>query len=173
MAVGMMVLIAMSASPSPRISYLFDRRLQLLQQFYATIRRRLPLHKLLEDLTWIVNPEISDVPPLRLALHQNMLRTDDVVQILEYHVVRNRAMLSYRDQDGSLPLHVACRRGASFTILQFLANRYLMFFLVSRVQQWSIHFALPRVGPTTLRGDELSRCIMQITLSSRAIHALL
>jgi ankyrin repeat protein len=31
---------------------------------------------------------------------------------------------SYLDQDGSLPLHVACRRGASFTVVQSLVNRH-------------------------------------------------
>jgi ankyrin repeat protein len=49
--------------------------------------------------------------------------TDDVVEILEYLVERNPELLSSRDQDGSLPLHVACRHGASFTSVQFLVNR--------------------------------------------------
>jgi ankyrin repeat protein len=94
----------------------------LLQQLYATTRR-LSLHKLLKDLTWIGNPISSDVPPLRKALHRNVLGTDDVVEILEYLVDRNPdALLSSRDQDGSLPLHVACRRGASFNIVQSLVN---------------------------------------------------
>jgi hypothetical protein len=41
----------------------------LLQHFYATTRH-LPLHKLLEDLTWIGNPNSGgiDVPPLHYAL---------------------------------------------------------------------------------------------------------
>jgi ankyrin repeat protein len=96
----------------------------LLQQLYATTRP-LPLHELLEDLTWIGNPNStsSDVPPLRYALHQNELGTDDVAEILEYLVDRNPdALLSSRDRDGSLPLHVACRRGASFTIVQSLVS---------------------------------------------------
>jgi ankyrin repeat protein len=95
----------------------------LLQQLYATTRP-LPLHELLEDLTWIGNPNSSDVPPLRDALHQDVLDTDDVVEILEYLVSRNPALLSSRDQDGTLPLHVACRRGASFAIVQSLVNLY-------------------------------------------------
>jgi ankyrin repeat protein len=37
-----------------------------LQQLYA-ITRRLPLHELLEDLTWIAKPRRSDAPPLRPA----------------------------------------------------------------------------------------------------------
>jgi ankyrin repeat protein len=92
----------------------------LLGEFCATTRR-LPLHELLEDLTWITNP---NVPPLRAALHQNVLGMNDVVEILEYLVGQNPELLSSRDQDGSLPLHVACRRGASFTIVQSLVNLY-------------------------------------------------
>jgi ankyrin repeat protein len=95
----------------------------LLQHFYATICR-LPLHELLKDLTWIGDPYSIGVPPLREALHLDVLGTDDVVEILEYLVGRNPALLSSRDQDGSLPLHVACRRGASFTIVQSLVNHY-------------------------------------------------
>jgi ankyrin repeat protein len=91
----------------------------LLQHSYATTCR-LPLHELLKDLTWIGNP----FPPLREALHQNVLSLDDVVEIIEYLVGRNPAMLSSRDQDGSLPLHVACRRGASFAIVQSLVTLY-------------------------------------------------
>jgi ankyrin repeat protein len=33
-------------------------------------------------------------------------------------------LLRSRDQDGSVPLHVACRRGAPFSIVQPLVNRY-------------------------------------------------
>jgi ankyrin repeat protein len=46
------------------------------------------------------------------------------VEILEYLVRRNPELLSSRDQDGALPLHVACRRGASFSIIQSLVNCY-------------------------------------------------
>jgi ankyrin repeat protein len=92
----------------------------LLQELYATTRR-LPLHELVEDITWIGN---SGVPRLHDALRRNVLGTDDVVEIIEYLVGRNPAWLSSRDQDGSLPLHVACRRGASFAIVQSLVNRY-------------------------------------------------
>jgi ankyrin repeat protein len=95
----------------------------LLQVLYATTRR-LPLHELLEDLTWIGNPYSSDVPPLRETLQQEVLGTDDVVEILEYLTKRNPALLSSHDQDGSLPLHVACRRGAAFTIVQSLVDLY-------------------------------------------------
>jgi ankyrin repeat protein len=95
----------------------------LLQQLYATTRR-LPLHELVEDLTWIGNPDSSDVPPLRTALDQDVFGTDDVVEIIESLVGQNLALLSSRDQDGSLPLHVACRRGASFPIAQSLVDLY-------------------------------------------------
>jgi ankyrin repeat protein len=97
----------------------------LLQHFYATTRR-LPIHDLLKDLTWIGDPNsnILDVPSLHLALDRNVLRTGHVVEIVEYLVCQNPALLSSRDQDGSLPLHVACRRAASFSIVQSLVNRY-------------------------------------------------
>jgi ankyrin repeat protein len=95
----------------------------LLQQLYAT-SRRLSLHELLKDLTWIGDPNISSAPPLRYALDQNVLGTNDVVEILEFLVSQNSELLTSRDQDGSLPLHVACRRGASFTITQSLVDLY-------------------------------------------------
>jgi ankyrin repeat protein len=95
----------------------------LLQHFYATTRR-LPIHDLLRDLTWIGDPDGGSVPPLREALHRYVLGTVDVVEILEDLVDRNHARLSCRDQDGLLPLHVACRRGASFPIVQSLVDLY-------------------------------------------------
>jgi ankyrin repeat protein len=96
----------------------------LLQHFYATIIRRLPLHELLKDLMWTGDHNSSDVPPLRFALHRNVLGTDDVVEIVEFLVDRNPAMVCSRDQDGSLPLHVACRRGVSFDIVHSLVDLY-------------------------------------------------
>jgi ankyrin repeat protein len=95
----------------------------LLREFYATIRP-LPLHEILKDLTWIGSYLRSGVPPLRTALDRGVLGTDDVVEILEYLVEQNPALLSSRDQDGSLPLHVACRLGVSFAIVQSLVNLY-------------------------------------------------
>jgi ankyrin repeat protein len=97
----------------------------LLQEFYATISRH-PLHELLKDLTWIGNPNsnILDVPSLPYALNRNVLGTDDVVEILEYLIDRDPTLLRSRGPDGSLPLHVACRRGASFTIIQSLVDLY-------------------------------------------------
>jgi ankyrin repeat protein len=78
----------------------------------------------LKDLTWIGDLGIIGVPPLRTALVKNVLGTDDVVEILEYLVDENPELLSSHDQDGSLPLHEACRRGASFAVVQSLVNRY-------------------------------------------------
>jgi ankyrin repeat protein len=95
----------------------------LLRQLYATTRR-LPLHELVQDLTWIGSPDSRVAQPLREALEKNVLSTDDVVDILEYLVDRDPTLLSFRDEDGSLPLHVACRRGASFTIVQSLVDLY-------------------------------------------------
>jgi hypothetical protein len=60
----------------------------------------------LEDLTWIDDPAISDVLPLRAALHRSALCTDAVMEILAFLVRRNPALLCSRDQDGSLPLNV-------------------------------------------------------------------
>jgi ankyrin repeat protein/regulator of replication initiation timing len=95
----------------------------LLQQLYATTRR-LPLHELVEDLTWIGNPNSNDAPPLRYAVSWNVLDTDDVVEIIEYLVDQNPDSLASRDRDGSLLLHLACRRGASFPIVQSLVKHY-------------------------------------------------
>jgi ankyrin repeat protein len=95
----------------------------LLREFYSGTRR-LPLHKLLEDLTWIGSPYSSDAPLLRKALHRNLLGTDYVVEILEFLISQNPELLSSRDRDGSLPLHVACRRGVSFDIVQSLVGIY-------------------------------------------------
>jgi ankyrin repeat protein len=97
----------------------------LLQELYATTRR-LPLHELVHDLTWIDNPSSRDLdyPPLRAALHLNVLGMNDVAEIVDYLVDQNPALLTSRDQDGSLPLHVACRRAASFTVVQSLVNHY-------------------------------------------------
>jgi ankyrin repeat protein len=97
----------------------------LLREFYKTICR-LPLHEFLDDLTSIRNPHsyACDMPPLRDALDDNVLGTGDVVEILEYLVERNPAWISARDKGGSLPLHVACRRGAPFAIVQSLVNNH-------------------------------------------------
>jgi hypothetical protein len=51
-----------------------------------------------------------------------VLGTDDVVEIIEFLVERNPALFSSRDQDGSLPLHVACRSGIPFSIVQSPVN---------------------------------------------------
>jgi hypothetical protein len=96
----------------------------LLQHYYATIIRRLPLHELLKDLTWNGISNSSDDPPLRSAFHLNVLGTDDVVEIIEYLVDRDPTWLTSRDEEASLPIHVACRLGVSFTIVQSLVNHY-------------------------------------------------
>jgi ankyrin repeat protein len=95
----------------------------LFQLSYATTRC-LPIHDLLKDLTWIGDPNITTgcVPPLFTALRRNVLGTDDVVEIVEFVVSRNSEFLRSRDPDGSLPLHVACRREVHFSIVQSLVN---------------------------------------------------
>jgi ankyrin repeat protein len=53
------------------------------------------------------------------------LRTTETGKYKSTRVVgQNPELISARDQDGSLPLHVACRRGASFAIVQSLVNLY-------------------------------------------------
>jgi ankyrin repeat protein len=83
--------------------------------YQAVSGRKLEVAKFLlqhiEDLTWIGNLNSSDAPALRLALHLNVLVTDNVVEILECLVGQNPELVSSRDQDGTLPLHIACRRG--------------------------------------------------------------
>jgi ankyrin repeat protein len=130
----------------------------LLQHFYATVRR-IPLHTLLEDLTWIGNPCSSDVPPLRSAIHENVLGTDDVVEILESLVGQNAAVLNSRDQDGSLPLHVACRRGASFAIVQSVANLYK-----ASVKSWTPQGDLPLFLACEKRGMSLDTIFLLMKL---------
>jgi ankyrin repeat protein len=107
---------AVSARKSEVSKYLF-------QQLYASICR-LALHELLKDLTWIGDPTSRYAPPLRTALRHNVVGTDDVVEILDYLVGRDPACVCSRDQDGSLPLHIACRRGVSFSIVQSLVKHY-------------------------------------------------
>jgi ankyrin repeat protein len=46
------------------------------------------------------------------------------VKILEYLFGQNPALLSSRDQDGSLLLHVACLCGGPFMIVQSMVNIY-------------------------------------------------
>jgi hypothetical protein len=86
----------------------------LLREFYATFRR-LPLHELLEDLTWIGDPNSNDASSLCAALHRNALATDGVVEILEFLVERDPTLLRSGDPDGS-------RRGIPFSIVQSLVN---------------------------------------------------
>jgi hypothetical protein len=104
--------------------YLLQQWYEHFYKHYYATTSSLPLHELLEDITWIGNPDSSGAPALFTAFDREVLGTNDVVKILEYIVGRNPAFLSFRDQDGALPLHIACRRGASFAIVQSLVDRY-------------------------------------------------
>jgi hypothetical protein len=137
----------------------------LLQQLYATTRR-LPLHELLEDLARIDNPTIIvAVPPLRFALHRNMLGTDDVVEILEYLVDQNPELLSARSRPRRLltaPRSLSSRRsfrccsisGESLQSLRQESNssrRLAALFGMRDAEHLSGHYlhldeAVPRVG---------------------------
>jgi hypothetical protein len=44
--------------------------------------------------------------------------------IVELLVDQSTVLLCSRDQDRSLPLHVACRRGVSFAVVQSLVDLY-------------------------------------------------
>jgi hypothetical protein len=46
------------------------------------------------------------------------------MELLEYLVDQHPALLSSLDQDGSLLLHVACRRGVSFPIVRSPVNHF-------------------------------------------------
>jgi hypothetical protein len=112
------------------------------------------------------NPTSSHAPPLRGTL--DMLGTDDFVEIVEYLVGRDPTWLSSWDQDGSVPLHVACRRGASFAIVQSLVNLYkrvtfqgdLPLFLACEMSETSLDaiFLLVKLYPELIyRGKASSR----------------
>jgi ankyrin repeat protein len=91
----------------------------LLQQFYATIfyyEDRLPLHALVEDAS-------VDGSPLCIALRQDVLLTDHVLEIIAFLVGQNPESLSARNQYGELPLHVACATFTPVEIVRLLIDR--------------------------------------------------
>jgi ankyrin repeat protein len=90
----------------------------LLQKFYASIfehEGRLPIHALLEDLS-------TDGTSLRKALEQDVFGTEGVLEIITFLVVQNPESRSARNQDGDLPLHVACATSTPVEIVRFLVE---------------------------------------------------
>jgi hypothetical protein len=98
----------------------------LLQHYYAALGP-FALSVLFDDLTERI--DWADPKPLRLFLVAKELTMDDVVEIIAYvlrqNVLRQRpSLLLAQDKEGSLPLHLACRQGVSFTIVRFLIDLY-------------------------------------------------
>jgi ankyrin repeat protein len=90
----------------------------LMKEFYASIfdhEGRLPLHAILEDAS-------VDGTPLRRGLEEDVLNTDDVLKIIAFLVDQDRESLNARNQDGELPLHVACVTSANPEIIEFLVD---------------------------------------------------
>jgi ankyrin repeat protein len=83
-------------------------------------------------------------PPLRLAFYEDVLSTMDVLEIIEFLIGRNPAVLSVHDQDGSLPLHVAAATSAPIRILQYLVEHTPGRAMVARTTDgaYPLHVAL-------------------------------
>jgi hypothetical protein len=72
-----------------------------------------------------------EIPTLMIVLHHFVMRFTIMcwIRMMSWRSwsiwsSKNPELLSSRDQDGSLPLHVACRLGVSFRIAQALVNSY-------------------------------------------------
>jgi ankyrin repeat protein len=93
----------------------------LLQHHYSSLcdgEGRIPLHAILRDATFDGNP----VPPLRTALDEEVLDTNDLLEIIKFLVNQNPELVSARDEDGSVPLHVACATSAPLEIARYLVE---------------------------------------------------
>jgi ankyrin repeat protein len=93
----------------------------LLQHLYSTQfdrEGRLPLHAFLTDYAFYGTP----VPPLRTALDEKVLNRNDLLEIIELLVDQNPELVSARDRDGSVPLHVACATSAPLEFVRYLVE---------------------------------------------------
>jgi ankyrin repeat protein len=93
----------------------------LLQHHYSNLcdeESRLLLHAFLRDATSDDNP----APPLRVALDEEVLDTNDLLEIIVFLVNQNPQLVSARDRDGSVPLHVACSTSAPLEIARYLVE---------------------------------------------------
>jgi ankyrin repeat protein len=86
----------------------------------------------------------NPVPPLRTALRQNVLDTNDLLELIKFLVHRNPASLNSRNQDGSVPLHVACATSAPLEIVIYLVKYAPEALRVARATEGSypLHVAL-------------------------------
>jgi hypothetical protein len=93
----------------------------LLQHHYSSLcdgEGRLPLHAILRDATLDGNT----TPPLRTALHQNVLVTNDLLEIIVFLVNQNPELVTALDEDGSVSLHVVCTTSAPLEIVRYLVE---------------------------------------------------
>jgi ankyrin repeat protein len=92
----------------------------LLLKFYASIsdhEGRLPIHAILEDAY-----DTDDGTSLRKALEQDVFGTHGVLGIITFLFFQNPESRSARNQDGELPLHVACATSTPVMIVGFLVT---------------------------------------------------
>jgi ankyrin repeat protein len=114
----------------------------LMKALYTSIsdhEDRLPIQALLEDAS-------ADGTPLREALEEDVLGTDDVLEIIAFLVDQNPRSLSARNQGGELPLHVACVTSANPDIVRFLVDQAPQSIFLPRTADgaYSLHVALER-----------------------------
>jgi ankyrin repeat protein len=127
----------------------------LLQHHYSNLcdgEGRLPLHAFLTDATNGGNL----VPPLRAVIRQNVLGTNDLLEIIEFLVNQNRELVSARDRCGYVPLHVACATSAPLEIVRYLVEYAPETLRVARATDESspLHVAL-QYGATSVVIDLL------------------
>jgi ankyrin repeat protein len=116
----------------------------LLQELYASISDhdgRLPIHALLEDLS-------TDETSIREVLEHDYdaFDTDAILEIIAFLVDQDPESLIARNQDGQLPLHVACATLTDLDIIEFLVEQSPESLLVPRTTDgaYPLHVALER-----------------------------
>jgi ankyrin repeat protein len=114
----------------------------LMKKLYASIfehEGRLPLHALLEDA-------YLDGTSLRDAFEQDVPDTEGVLDVMTFLVGQNLGSLSACNQDGELPLHVACATSTPVEIVRFLIEQAPESILVPRTTDgaYPLHVALER-----------------------------
>jgi ankyrin repeat protein len=115
----------------------------LVKELYTSIfehEGRLPIHAILKD-TSFYGPT-----PLRKAREQDVLDTDDILKIITFLIAQTPGSLNAHNQDGDLPIHVACWTSANPKIVRFLIEQSPESFLVPRTSDGALtlHVALGR-----------------------------